>query len=139
LRPILQGIGGLFGGGGGTLAPTDMFKYVNNAKGNLYAQNGIQAFARGGIVDKPVLFPFAKGIGLMGEAGPEAIMPLRRGRDGNLGVAGGGGTTNVVVNVDAGGTSAQGDAPRGEQLGKALSAAVQAELIKQRRPGGLLA
>jgi lambda family phage tail tape measure protein len=139
LRPILQGIGGLFGGGGGTLAPTDMFKYVNNAKGNLYAQNGIQAFARGGIVDKPVLFPFAKGIGLMGEAGPEAIMPLRRGRDGNLGVAGGGGTTNVVVNVDAGGTKAQGDAPRGEQLGKALSAAVQAELIKQRRPGGLLA
>jgi len=141
LRPILQGIGGLFGGGGGggTLAPTDMFKYVNNAKGNLYAQNGIQAFARGGIVDKPTLFPFAKGIGLMGEAGPEAIMPLRRGRDGNLGVAGGGGTTNVVVNVDAGGTSAQGDAPRGEQLGKALSAAVQAELIKQRRPGGLLA
>jgi lambda family phage tail tape measure protein len=139
LRPILQGIGGLFGGGGGALAPTDMFKYVNNAKGNLYAQNGIQAFARGGIVDKPVLFPFAKGIGLMGEAGPEAIMPLRRGRDGNLGVAGGGGTTNVVVNVDAGGTSAQGDAPRGEQLGKALSAAVQAELIKQRRPGGLLA
>ena len=140
LRPILQGISGLFGGGGGgTLAPTDMFKYVNNAKGNLYAQNGIQAFARGGIVDKPMLFPFAKGIGLMGEAGPEAIMPLRRGRDGNLGVAGGGGTTNVVVNVDAGGTSAQGDAPRGEQLGKALSAAVQAELIKQRRPGGLLA
>jgi lambda family phage tail tape measure protein len=139
LRPILQGIGGLFGGGGGTLAPTDMFKYVNNAKGNLYAQNGIQAFARGGIVDKPMLFPFAKGIGLMGEAGPEAIMPLRRGRDGNLGVAGGGGTTNVVVNVDAGGTKAQGDAPRGDQLGKALSAAVQAELIKQRRPGGLLA
>ena len=140
LRPILQGISGLFaGGGGGTLAPTDMFKYVNNAKGNLYAQNGIQAFARGGIVDKPMLFPFAKGIGLMGEAGPEAIMPLRRGRDGNLGVAGGGGTTNVVVNVDAGGTKAQGDAPRGDQLGKALSAAVQAELIKQRRPGGLLA
>ena len=86
-----------------------------------------------------MLFPFAKGIGLMGEAGPEAIMPLRRGRDGNLGVAGGGGTTNVVVNVDAGGTKAQGDAPRGDQLGKALSAAVQAELIKQRRPGGLLA
>ena len=143
VKPILGVLGSLFPGGGGvangTLAPTDMFKYVNNAKGNLYAQNGIQAFARGGIVDKPMLFPFAKGIGLMGEAGPEAIMPLRRGRDGNLGVAGGGGTTNVVVNVDAGGTKAQGDAPRGDQLGKALSAAVQAELIKQRRPGGLLA
>jgi tape measure domain-containing protein len=56
------------------------------AKGGVYAQNGIQPFARGGIVNGPTLFPFAKGIGLMGEAGPEAIMPLRRGRDGNLGV-----------------------------------------------------
>jgi lambda family phage tail tape measure protein len=148
LRPILQGIGGLFGGGGG-LSGGGYFDSITGlgkagpnfglAKGGVITQNGIQAFARGGIVDKPMLFPFAKGIGLMGEAGPEAIMPLRRGRDGNLGVAGGGGTTNVVVNVDAGGTSAQGDAPRGEQLGKALSAAVQAELIKQRRPGGLLA
>jgi lambda family phage tail tape measure protein/TP901 family phage tail tape measure protein len=148
LRPILQGIGGLFGGGGG-LSGGGYFDSITGlgkagpnfglAKGGVITQNGIQAFARGGIVDKPMLFPFAKGIGLMGEAGPEAIMPLRRGRDGNLGVAGGGGTTNVVVNVDAGGTKAQGDAPRGEQLGKALSAAVHAELIKQRRPGGLLA
>ena len=148
LRPILQGISGLFGGGGG-LSGGGYFDSITGlgkagpnfglAKGGVITQNGIQAFARGGIVDKPMLFPFAKGIGLMGEAGPEAIMPLRRGRDGNLGVAGGGGTTNVVVNVDAGNTSAQGDAPRGEQLGKALSAAVQAELIKQRRPGGLLA
>jgi len=148
LRPILQGIGGLFGGGGG-LSGGGYFDSITGlgkagpnfglAKGGVITQNGIQAFARGGIVDKPMLFPFAKGIGLMGEAGPEAIMPLRRGRDGNLGVAGGGGTTNVVVNVDAGGTSVQGNAPRGDQLGKALSAAVQAELIKQRRPGGLLA
>jgi lambda family phage tail tape measure protein len=56
------------------------------------------------------LFPFAKGTGLMGEAGPEAIIPLKRGRDGKLGVAGGGGgTTNVVVNVDASGSSVEGD------------------------------
>jgi hypothetical protein len=77
-------------------------KFLGFADGAAFAQNGIQPFARGGIVNSPTVFPFAKGIGLMGEAGPEAIMPLRRGRDGNLGVmSSGGGTTNVVVNVDA--------------------------------------
>jgi len=112
-----------------------------NAKGNVYAQNGIQAFARGGIVNGPTLFPFAKGIGLMGEAGPEAIMPLQRAANGKLGViASGGGSTNVTVNVDASGNSSvQGDQAQGKQLGLAVSAAVQAELIKQQRPGGLLA
>jgi tape measure domain-containing protein len=110
------------------------------AKGGVYAQNGIQAFARGGIVNGPTLFPFAKGIGLMGEAGPEAIMPLRRGRDGNLGVmSSGGGTTNVVVNVDASGSSVEGDQSQAKALGNAISAAVQSELVKQKRPGGLLA
>ena len=128
IKPLMAGVG-------------DLFNIKLSAKGNVFAENGIQPFARGGIVDKPTLFPFAKGVGLMGEAGPEAIIPLRRGPDGNLGVAGGGGgggTTSVVVNVDATGSKVRGDSPGGEQLGKALSAAVQAELIKQRRPGGLL-
>ena len=67
---------------------------------------GVQAFAKGGtftnsIVDSPTLFKFAKGTGLMGEAGPEAIMPLSRGADGKLGVAarGVGGGSSVIVNV----------------------------------------
>jgi tape measure domain-containing protein len=113
---------------------------VQAANGRVFAQNGIQAFARGGIVDRPTLFPFAKGTGLMGEAGPEAIMPLRRGRDGNLGVmSSGGGTTNVVVNVDASGSSVEGDQQQAKALGNAISAAVQSELVRQKRPGGLLA
>jgi lambda family phage tail tape measure protein len=113
---------------------------VQAANGQVFAQNGIQAFARGGIVNKPTVFPFANGIGLMGEAGPEAIMPLRRGRDGNLGVmSSGGGTTNVVVNVDASGSSVEGDQQQAKALGNAISAAVQSELVKQKRPGGLLA
>jgi len=111
-----------------------------SAKGNVFAQNKIVPFAYGGIVNKPTLFPMANGMGLMGEAGPEAIMPLRRGRNGRLGVeAASGATSNIVVNVDASGTQVQGDDNRGKQLGGAISAAVQAELIKQRRPGGLLA
>ena len=69
-----------------------------NAKGNAFAKNGIVPFAQGGVVSQPTIFPYAKGgIGLMGEAGPEAIMPLKRGSDGRLGVEakyrGGGGTT----------------------------------------------
>ena len=45
----------------------------------------------------------------------------------------------MTVNVDAQGTQVQGDDNRGQQLGRAVAAAVQAELIKQKRPGGLLA
>lgn len=111
-----------------------------SANGNVFAQNGIQKFAYGGIVNKPTIFPFANGMGLMGEAGPEAIMPLKRDASGKLGViASGGGSTNVVVNVDASGNSnVQSDQGQGKQLGLAVSAAVQAELVKQKRPGGLL-
>jgi hypothetical protein len=112
-----------------------------SANGNVFAQNGIQKFAMGGVVNRPTIFPFANGTGLMGEAGPEAIMPLQRAANGKLGViASGGGTTNVVVNVDASGNSnVQGDQAQAKQLGVAVSAAVQAELVKQQRPGGLLA
>ena len=112
---------------------------ISSANGNVFAQNGIVPFANGGIVDRPMMFPFAKGIGLMGEAGPEAIMPLKRGADGKLGVAGGGGGTSVTVNVDASGSSVQGNNGQSAALGRAIAASVQAELVKQKRPGGLLA
>ena len=114
------------------------------AKGATFS-NGIAKFARGGIVDSPTLFKFAQGgamqTGLMGEAGPEAIMPLTRGPGGQLGVSnfGGGGDVNVVVNVDAKGSSVEGDQSQAKALGNAISAAVQSELVKQKRPGGLLA
>jgi tape measure domain-containing protein len=140
---------GMFGGIFGASGPPDFSgsaisvpnQYSYSANGNVFAQNGIVPYAMGGIVDRPTLFPFAKGIGLMGEAGPEAIIPLKRGADGRLGVAGGGGgSTNVTVNVDASGNaSVQGDQSQAKQLGVAVSAAVQAELVKQQRPGGLLA
>lgn len=135
IKPLLGAVGGLFN-----------IPLTANANGNAFAQNGIVPFAQGGIVNSPTLFKFANGgagqLGLMGEAGPEAIMPLRRGRDGKLGVAAasGGGNTNVTVNVDAsGGSQVQGNPGQAEQLGRAVSQAVQAELIRQRRPGGLLA
>lgn len=118
---------------------------VLNANGNAFAQNGIVPYAKGGIVNRPTMFKFARGgtmqTGLMGEAGPEAIMPLKRGADGKLGVAATGGGSGVTVNVsvDAKGTQVQGDPGQGAALGRVIAGAVQAELIKQQRPGGLLA
>ncbi len=111
---------------------------VPSAKGNVFAKNKIVPYAYGGIVNKPTLFPMANGMGLMGEAGPEAIMPLKRGSNGKLGVQSSGGVGNIVVNVDASGSSVEGDSARSQEFGRALAAAIQSEMIKQKRPGGLL-
>ena len=74
---------------------------------------------------------------MVGERGPEMFVPNTGGRiipNSDMG-----GSTNVVVNVDASGSSVEGDEERGKELGQMLSAAIQSELINQRRPGGLLA
>jgi lambda family phage tail tape measure protein len=69
-----------------------------NAKGGVYNSPSLSAYS-GKIVTSPTFFAFARGAGVMGEAGPEAIMPLSRGPDGKLGVkAQGGGTTVIVEN-----------------------------------------
>ena len=68
-----------------------------------------------------------------------AILPLSRGANGKLGVEASGGVGNVTVNVDASGSNVRGDGANAGELGKAIGMAVQAELIKQKRPGGLLA
>jgi phage-related minor tail protein len=60
----------------------------------------VTPFAKGGVIASPSYFPLGQGLGLVGEAGPEAIMPLQRGPDGRLGVAGGG-AVNVTFNVTA--------------------------------------
>ena len=111
-----------------------------NADGNAFVNGKVQKYAYGGVVNRPTLFPMANGMGLMGEAGAEAILPLRRGSNGKLGVqASGGGFGNIVVNVDASGSNVEGNESEGRALGIALSAAIETELIKQKRPGGLLA
>ena len=74
---------------------------------------------------------------VVGEKGPELFVPKRSGTiipNDKLG----GGSTNINVNVDASGSSVQGDAQQSKELGRVISAAIQSELLKQRRPGGLL-
>lgn len=156
IQRVIMQILGAIGGGGASVSPSapggDWMSAVGRmnptsdyAKGGAFAANNIIPYAMGGVVSKPTLFKFAQGgamqTGLMGEAGPEAIMPLKRGADGRLGVSGGGSApVNVTVNVDASGSSkVAGDPGQGAQLGRLVAGAVQQELVKQKRPGGLLA
>ena len=92
----------------------------------------LKRYASGGIANSPQLAMFGEG------STPEAYVPLPDGRSIPVKMKGGGNDGNITVNVDARGTSVQGDNDQGARLGRAISAAVQQELIRQRRPGGLL-
>lgn len=97
MKPVTNAAGGALAQG---LAGV-MGAFMPFAKGGAFAQGKVMPFANGGVVAGPTQFPMRNGRGLMGEAGPEAIMPLARGPDGRLGVqAGGGGRPiTVVMNV----------------------------------------
>jgi len=106
----------LFGNAGGQTVTGGLFKFLG--------------FANGG--RPPVGRP-----SVVGEKGPELFVPDRSGTiipNNQLG-----GSTNVVVNVDASGSNVEGDEQQSRELGRLISVAVQSELIQQKRPGGLLA
>ena len=76
---------------------------------------------------------------IVGERGPELFVPSSAGTIiPNNKIGGMSGPTNIVVNVDASGSSVEGDEENGRELGRMISVAIQSELIKQKRPGGLL-
>ena len=95
IKPITNQVGGLIAGG---ISSIFGGAFANGAS---FSQGRVTPFASGGIVSGPTTFPMRGGTGLMGEAGPEAIMPLARGADGKLGVrtAGGGQPVTVVMNI----------------------------------------
>lgn len=133
-KPLVDGLTSLIGAQG----------FVSDAAGTRmgYAHGGVLAFAGGGVVNSPTLFPMARGAGLMGEAGPEAVLPLKRGADGKLGVGagGGGGGTTVVVNDMRQAPGAEPvevqetEGPDGQRM---LSIMVRDEVRKQVRNGEL--
>ena len=93
VSPVFSQVGGILGRGV-VGAVNALMPFANGAS---FSQGRVMPFADGGIVGGPTYFPMRGGTGLMGEAGPEAILPLRRGRDGKLGVATDGGSRPVTV------------------------------------------
>lgn len=102
MRGLQMGFGGMFGGSAGGLPLPGQSNFigpvVGSAHGNIFDSGNVVPFARGGVVDRATTAPMA----LFGEAGPEAIVPLRRGADGNLGIAaaGGGGGRAPIININ---------------------------------------
>jgi len=152
LKQIMQAIGAIGGGGGGLLAGGGggftqfnassvgfnpaAFSGISFANGGIMTGDGpmpLMKYASGGIASSPQLAMFGEG------SRPEAFVPLPDGRRIPVSMQGGGSSTTVNVSVDAKGTSVSGDAGNSAALGKAIAASVQAELVKQKRPGGLLA
>jgi len=97
MKPVQNALGGLVANGVNTL----LGGLMPFEKGGAFAKGRVMPFAKGGVVASPTNFPMRGGLGLMGEAGPEAIMPLARGADGRLGVQtlGGGRPVTVVMNI----------------------------------------
>ena len=127
-------LGGLFGGGGGGLSTKQLFSSgatlgLNNASDFLSKSPPLK-FANGG---RP---PVGRA-SIVGEKGPELFVPSSAG---NIipNNAMGGVTNNININVDASGTAVQGDDSNANQFGEQLAAAIQAEIINQKRSGGLL-
>jgi phage-related minor tail protein len=103
LKPVQLGIGELLNTGFrslfASLNPIGAGQGVASALG---AGLGVQAFADGGVINEPTFFGAGRNLGLMGERGAEAILPLARGPDGRLGVsAGGGAAASITINIAA--------------------------------------
>ncbi len=136
-KPLDNAISGVIGNIGSGLF-SGLF---GSAKGNVFLNGNLQAFAEGGVVSSPALFPMAGGrTGLMGEAGPEAIMPLARGSDGKLGVRAGlgggadvstgGGNAGVTIIYQIGTVDARGaDSGTAAHLQQLYQATIQPKVV----------
>lgn len=115
-----------------------------SAQGNVFAEGRMQRFAAGGLVTAPTVFQTRSGAGIMGEAGPEAIMPLRRLPSGDLGVqtmgGAGGITVAPVINVSVEGSDVNQD--QGLQAGQNIARMVQLQIdqviMRHLQPGGYI-
>lgn len=143
---VLGGASGAATAGSGTAIADYGSNFQFNAKGGVYSSSDLSAYS-GQVVDNPTFFAFAKGAGVMGEAGPEAIMPLTRAADGSLGVraVSGGGTggdsaPKVYITIDgSGNTSIQaptGMEQFGADVGRFVDQRYKQNVMRDIRPGG---
>ena len=143
-QDIGNGIKGLIKG---TQSLNDLLLNVVNKIGDAFLNAAIFGNFGGGSVTGGLLgvLGFADGgrppvgrASIVGERGPELFVPNRSGTIIPNNKLGGGNNTSVVVNVDASGSDVQGDEEQATQFGSAIATAIQSELIRQQRPGGLL-
>ena len=144
LGKIAPIVAGAFGGGGaGAAVSASSYAFdtaafnpsmlLQSANGNVFDGGNVIPFAKGGIVSSPRMFPMANGTGLMGEAGPEAIMPLKRLSNGKLGVQASAPNNSVVVNVNISGIQdARGIREASANVAARTGAAVNAALARNR-------
>lgn len=143
---VLGAVGGGAAASSGTAIADYGSNFQLNAKGGVYSSSDLSAYS-GQIVDNPTFFAFAKGAGVMGEAGPEAIMPLTRAADGSLGVravnggeAGGDMAPKVYITIDSNGnTSTQapsGLEQFGADVGRFVDQRYKQNVMRDIRPGG---
>ncbi len=121
LDGLVKGLGSIFGSmfGGGGNAPAAPF-----ANGGVFSRGQVMPFAQGGVVSAPSYFPLGRGLGVMGEKGAEAVMPLARGPDGRLGVRSGGGGRPMSVTVNVSTPDAESFRRSEAQVSAALARAV---------------
>lgn len=116
-----------------------IMKLFTNANGNAFRSGNVIPFANGGVVGSPTMFPMAGNqTGLMGEAGPEAIMPLKRGKGGKLGVVAEGASQPVVIHQNFN-FSANGDDSVKRiiaQEAPKIANLTQKQILDQRSRGG---
>lgn len=151
-KKVFSGIGSIFkGGGGGGLGSIfgsifgGLFGFKNGGAFN----NGVQFYANGGIVNRSTPFMQNSGLSVMGEAGPEAILPLKRTSDGKLGVVNAGGSGAPVVNqyqmagsininVQSTDNAQRDDAETAKVIDKLLNNKFKQFITDQQRSGGML-
>jgi hypothetical protein len=147
VNSISGGLRGLFGGGGGSsmqgLTPNPHTASGFNANGNVFSGGSqVQAYANGGIVNSPTMFPMnGNKTGLMGEDGPEAIMPLKRGANGKLGVqaeGSGKGGDNVVIHQNFNFQANGDDTVKKliQQAAPQIAQMTKSSMLNDRRRGG---
>jgi uncharacterized protein YukE len=130
MRPLFQMLGNALMPT--ATVPASNAEGIDASLGSAYASLGVKRYARGGIANSPQLAVFGEG------SMPEAYVPLPDGRSIPVTMQGGGGDVIVNVSVESGSTDVQSNDGAG-QLGRIIASVVKAELINQKRPGGLLA
>ncbi|RPE71295.1 lambda family phage tail tape measure protein [Pacificibacter maritimus] len=120
VKPVTNHVGSVLGNGLESIIQ-GLLPFEN---GGSFSQGRVTPFASGGVVSNPTYFPMRGGTGLMGEAGPEAIMPLSRGANGKLGVRAEGGAKNINVTMNISTPDVEGFRRSNSQIAAQLNRAI---------------